>query len=346
MRIIKLIVFILLITNITKAQDIHFSQYYASPLTLNPALTGKFNGQFRISGIYRDQNFNLYTTPLFRTPSGALDLNLFKEKLKRHNFGVGFCFVNDQQNDRIFNDLRFYVSSAFTFGFNNPAHTQLSIGVQGVYNQQTFDPSRTRLIFSDGIIENFSATAKNFDLNAGIFFNTEISKRTIFYIGGSMMHLLRPSVRFSDFAGSVAITKLPFRFVGHTGAEISIGKNEKWVLIPGLLFQYQGATIEENFGVTLGYHLNNDKDNRTTFFLGCWNRWNRADFESIIPKIGFEFNKVRISGAYDINLGGINRDSKTALQNTPVSSFEVAISFIGIFRPGIKEEVYLFNPRF
>ena len=52
------------------AQDIHFSQYYASPLTLNPALTGKFNGLWRVTGIYRDQfrnsvsqNSMAYMTP-------------------------------------------------------------------------------------------------------------------------------------------------------------------------------------------------------------------------------------------------------------------------------------------
>ena len=77
MKILKYIFWITLTMNVAKAQDIHFSQYYASPLTLNPALTGKFNGHFRVSGIYRDQNFNLYNVALFRTPSGAIDFNLF-----------------------------------------------------------------------------------------------------------------------------------------------------------------------------------------------------------------------------------------------------------------------------
>ncbi len=38
-----------------KAQDPNFSQFFASPLTLNPALTGKFDGQLRIAGNYRNQ---------------------------------------------------------------------------------------------------------------------------------------------------------------------------------------------------------------------------------------------------------------------------------------------------
>jgi hypothetical protein len=35
------------------AQDPNFSQFFASPLTLNPALTGKFDGSFRLAGNYR-----------------------------------------------------------------------------------------------------------------------------------------------------------------------------------------------------------------------------------------------------------------------------------------------------
>ncbi|HOA38555.1 MAG TPA: type IX secretion system membrane protein PorP/SprF, partial [Flavihumibacter sp.] len=42
-----------LFTTALKAQDPHFSQFFASPLTLNPAYTGKFNGTVRVSGNYR-----------------------------------------------------------------------------------------------------------------------------------------------------------------------------------------------------------------------------------------------------------------------------------------------------
>ena len=38
-----------------QAQDPAFSQFFASPLTLNPALTGKFNGTLRVAGNYRNQ---------------------------------------------------------------------------------------------------------------------------------------------------------------------------------------------------------------------------------------------------------------------------------------------------
>ncbi|NJK86634.1 MAG: type IX secretion system membrane protein PorP/SprF [Bacteroidales bacterium] len=39
----------------TKAQDIHFSGYQASPLFINAANTGNFEGNWRLAGTYRDQ---------------------------------------------------------------------------------------------------------------------------------------------------------------------------------------------------------------------------------------------------------------------------------------------------
>ena len=43
------------VTAVTSAQDPNFSQFFASPLTLNPALTGKFDGTFRVAGNFRNQ---------------------------------------------------------------------------------------------------------------------------------------------------------------------------------------------------------------------------------------------------------------------------------------------------
>ena len=36
-------------------QDIHFSQFYSSPLTLNPAYTGNYEGNWRVMSNYRTQ---------------------------------------------------------------------------------------------------------------------------------------------------------------------------------------------------------------------------------------------------------------------------------------------------
>ncbi len=99
--------FFLLITisYCSQGQDIHFSQFYASPSTLNPATTGNFKGDYRASGIYRLQQRN-YINPKdeyhenatierkgFTTFNIAVDLPLY---FKEHKFGVGIMMYDDK----------------------------------------------------------------------------------------------------------------------------------------------------------------------------------------------------------------------------------------------------------
>jgi hypothetical protein len=82
-----------------KAQDIHFSQYYASPLTLNPALTGLINGDFRAVANYRGQWFSIPTTSAaapYNTYQGSFDASVFRKKLKNSGLGLGAMFYADE----------------------------------------------------------------------------------------------------------------------------------------------------------------------------------------------------------------------------------------------------------
>lgn len=66
--------FAMLIASYVHAQDIHFSQYYSAPLTINPALTGGFAGDYRAGVNYRSQWVSV-TVP-YRTFDIYGDLNL------------------------------------------------------------------------------------------------------------------------------------------------------------------------------------------------------------------------------------------------------------------------------
>ena len=45
----------MMLTTTALAQDPHFTQYFTSPLTLNPALTGLVQGDLRFAANYRQQ---------------------------------------------------------------------------------------------------------------------------------------------------------------------------------------------------------------------------------------------------------------------------------------------------
>ena len=81
----------------TMAQDIHFSQYDNSPLNLDPALAGHFDGDYRFVLNHRNQWASV-TVP-YKTFSGFFDTKIPFEKLKKGTFGAGIILNNDKAGD-------------------------------------------------------------------------------------------------------------------------------------------------------------------------------------------------------------------------------------------------------
>ena len=81
------IFFLFLLLTGLQAQDKHFTQFYAAPLTLNPALTGAFNGKYRASVIYRDQWRNVLDDP-YVTFASAIDVKFDLELDSRYEDAV------------------------------------------------------------------------------------------------------------------------------------------------------------------------------------------------------------------------------------------------------------------
>src|SRR5438552_6174149 len=91
----KLLMLLLLLTGAgreVQAQvDPHFSQYYVYPSWLNPALTGAFDGNYRVSGIYRSQWGNI-SSP-FQTTGVSADFTTEK------NLNYGASLLHQKAGD-------------------------------------------------------------------------------------------------------------------------------------------------------------------------------------------------------------------------------------------------------
>src|SRR5271155_1875135 len=93
------------------AQDPGFSQFFASPLTLNPALTGKFDGVVRVAGNYRNQWPAINNA--FITSTASVDFPILTNKLPINDtWGVGFMGMTDKTASGILNDNYFGLSTA------------------------------------------------------------------------------------------------------------------------------------------------------------------------------------------------------------------------------------------
>src|SRR2546430_13248645 len=79
----------------SRAQDPHFSQFFASPLTLNPAFTGKFDGNLRIAGNYRNQWPSINRA--YTTATVSIDFPIMKNRIAANDtWGLGLMGYTDQ----------------------------------------------------------------------------------------------------------------------------------------------------------------------------------------------------------------------------------------------------------
>ena len=355
------------------AQDLHFSQYYASPLTLNPALTGKFDGFARVDGIYRGQYYGLSQTgSIFRTPAISADFSLLKDKWMEGNaLGVGVSVVNDQQTSTAtdgsggvgkINTTSISLNLAYTIQLMRTHPMQLSIGFEpsvtmknigGTYEYpQAFN---SQLIYQTGSPYNESFTQPKrtyFNFAYGLFFNHKPIEMLTYFLGFAMNNVTRPQTDF--IATNNSIGQLNFLYILHGGLEIKVAN--KWTIIPGFLYQSEAKANEANAGITAGYDvLDRDDKNgvrqKATVFFGLWNRMGNDvgsafQYRNITPKIGLNYKSFRVDFAYDISVGNIASDAKPVPGIYRPQAYELAVSYIFGGPKGLRERNFLFNPRY
>jgi type IX secretion system PorP/SprF family membrane protein len=340
------------------AQDLHFSQFYAMPLTLNPALTGNFNGLYRISLIYRNQ-FPTLTSDgktVYSTPGGSVDFSLLREKLKHSALGVGLVFVNDQQDGKTITSNEIMASVAYNMLFGRKSEFQLGAGLQGGVMLTKLDP--TQLMFNDGfytmqgatgpdILYNTSYNGEALStkqqtkglLNVGIFTKYDFAKGMRFYVGYSFNNATHYTQSY--IMNESAAYNTPFRHILHGGFEFDV--NDKWQLLPGAYMQHSQADGQmTEFGLTAGYNIIRSPvaEKRATLFFGLWDRINNED--AIIPKLGFQYRGFKAGLAYDVYLQHMGDDSHN-FGGGFAQAFEITLNFIGDLKIP-KEDHYLFNP--
>ncbi|MBX9851642.1 MAG: PorP/SprF family type IX secretion system membrane protein [Cytophagaceae bacterium] len=127
---------LILIGAVAFSQDMHFSQFYNSPLTLNPALTGKMKEDFRFSLIHRRQ-WKQINSP-YMTSAIAGDVNFrVGDASKNQKVGAGILFMNDDLGDGIFKNQSIMLSGAFHKTIGSQMRHKISLGAQSGFIKKT-----------------------------------------------------------------------------------------------------------------------------------------------------------------------------------------------------------------
>lgn len=211
-KIYKIVVLVLILqTCFVKGQDMHFTQFYSSPLYLNPAFAGS-DVCSRVSLTYRNQWPGIYTT----YKSYLLSIDHF---FQRSNIGAGLLVANDIAGSGGLRTTLINPMVAYQAKLNTKLVMRLA--VQPGVGQRSINFNN--LVFGDQIaygttVEQPTQTKTFFDLGAGALFYT-----TKYWGGLSVYHINRPDESIMGIEGAT----LPVKYTLHGGAKFILNEDEK-----------------------------------------------------------------------------------------------------------------------
>ncbi len=312
-RYIIFISLLLFVIN-TKAQDIHFSQYFANPVSYNPANTGFFKGNFRIGVNHKEQwpwaVKGKYTN--YNTSSAYADFTFLDKKFNKLDWaGIGVNFINDQAGDGTLRSNKLYLALAYHKGLDRFHKHYISLGFTFAYINRAINfkelyfnnqwEERVGFVkdkpnFEDLATENFSY----FDIGVGIQARNVVSPKLKLTYGFTMLHLNTPKETFYEQSNQIGL-----RYLVHFVAEYKM--DERFDLMGSGYYTFQKQAMEGLFGALLSVELQKNNNLKSSKLLaGVFYRWNDA----IAPILGYQYHKTRILVNFDINLSNLSKVSR------------------------------------
>lgn len=334
--ILGLLLFLTVFVQETKAQDPQFSQFYAAPLNLNPAMTGVFEGHFRVAANYREQWRSLIADDPFRTISASFDMR--QHIVGDDYFAFGVNVLRDEAGTSRLNQKRAYLNLSYMkqMGGGYRSNEQYLIaGVQAGVGQNSVefselwfsqqfnmisevpDPGSLPSMESAIIGENIT-TDMFLDLNAGLLWYSLMADNMSIYAGGSISHLNAPRISFLGDDGEI----LYMRWAAHVGGELPF--SSQFSVLPAVAVTGQGPSLQATFGGNFRY--NNHDWREVALRMGMWSRLaNKQESGLIMDAIIFtavlELEFVDIGISYDITSSSL----KTA--NNSRGAYELSVIY-------------------
>ncbi|HEX4875748.1 MAG TPA: PorP/SprF family type IX secretion system membrane protein [Chitinophagaceae bacterium] len=322
----------LTLTQDSRAQDIHFSQFFEAPLLRNPSLAGIFTGDIRVQAVYRDQ-WNSFTNA-YRT--GSVNAEQKMPIGRGDDFvTMGMQVLYDKAGTIGWTTTHVLPALNYHKSLSSDRNRYLSLGFMGGWVQRRFDPSKatTNSQYENGTLgENFANTQYSYvDGSVGMSYNSTLGENTNnnYFIGAAYHHFNRPKQTF--FYRNAGIELNP-KWVFSAGFKLAVSDYAYMTLLAD--HSRQGGFTETIGGALYGLKLGDDADNPLyTIHAGAFVRWNDA----LIPVIKLDYHPFSVAFSYDANI------SKLRTTTYGRGGFEISISYSG-FRKSVGD--YLLCPKF
>jgi len=305
------------------AQDPYFSQYFSSPMTLNPALIGKDIADWRALTNFRSQWWGSSETAPFTTTAISIEKAYHTGSNGKSSFGIGFSLLSDASNSGLLKNNFFTLGTAYNLALDGKGDEQLGLGLEAGYANRLIDADKLEFQSQFGSM-GFQRSASSgdpvnilsnhyFDMNVGVHYSRNTTNHWGYRFGIAIFHVGTPKEsiynsttyninrRYSLQAGLV--------FKQANGSELNFSAvNDR-----------QGSNNVLTIGSLYKFKVNNTDNGIQNFNLGLWDRIN----DSFYPYIGLEGKNWLIGFTYDV----INKNLNTALNSVQSMEFSLAWHF-------------------
>ena len=315
----------LVLTAYTNGQDLHFAQFFNSPLTTNPANTGFIpDGDYRLGINYRNQWSSIMTVP-YKTMSAFGDAQIGKERFENGWIGLGGVVLKDVAGSGSLSSTKVYGSVAYhqMLGYSS----LLSLGFNvGYANKQI---NTTNLKFPDQFdgqfFDNKLPTAVVLDRNNVSYLDMQVGMNYAYfptdkiYVNGgfSAHHVNKPHESF--FTTSDVSDQVPVRYIGFLNGSFKV--DDQWILNPNIYYTSQAKANEIVGGMNAHYNLSGDGSYQ--LIGGLYYRHK----EAIIPMVGLGWHDYTFTFSYDATVSSLS-----AYNNTR-GAFEFSLVKQGVINP-------------
>ena len=306
--IIIILSFALLESN---SQDIHFSHLHSTPLLINPAFAGVFEGDLRVASDYKSQWRSVTTN--YQTIYASVDMNTRTVFGTNSAFGFGLELFSDKAGDLNFRNNGVYLSVSGIQSLDRKGHKLLSGGLKFGLMNRSVDFTKIHVFDNEPQIDNgIDNNLWAMDVALGVAWFHELKSKHSYLISASYNHINRPEVGMGLYNENPEAEILYRKLNVNIRGNFIIGK--KMNLIPSISLMDQGPHREILMGTFWKYKTyenHRKKKQNMSLFLGVWGRWyfefdGINGFDAIVASVRLNMNTTAFTFSYDINTSSLS----------------------------------------
>lgn len=304
-NILVLLAFSLCFSKAVCAQDLHFSQFFNTPLVTNPANTGFIpDADFRLGASYRNQWSSIMSVP-YKTVSAFGDAQVMRDRLENGWLGLGGMILNDQAgtgsltSTKVYGSVAYHqmlglsslLSAGFNIGWANKHINESKLKFPDQFDGKFFDSNiPTSVAFTNNYVSYL-------DMHAGMNYAYFPDENVYINAGYSIQHVNRPKETF--FGDNSVYGRIPMRHTGFVNAILKM--NDRIIINPNAYFSTQAKATDLVFGINANYNLGQYGEQQ--LIAGVYYRLGDA----IVPMVGLEVAKIQFTFSYDVTLSSLSK---------------------------------------